>query len=100
MSAAERRVYDALALRFGPGHDGLVWMKHNTIAELAGYTRRQTVGEAIDGLKDKGLIDVIDWSVIKPGTLHPVSYTHLDVYKRQSLSQHLDSKSGGAQVHH
>jgi hypothetical protein len=62
-SLAERRVYDALAVRFNPRQHGIVWMRHQTIAGMTGYSRRQTVGDALRGLQAKGLIDVIDWPV-------------------------------------
>ncbi len=58
-----RRVYDALATRFSPGQDGLVWFKANTLAKLAGFARRQSVSDGLTELKRHGLIDIITWPI-------------------------------------
>jgi hypothetical protein len=63
LNESERRVYDVFAINYETKFDGLVWMDQGKLAESAGYQRRQTVGEAIRGLKAKGLIDIIDWPI-------------------------------------
>lgn len=63
LSRSERCVYDALAMRFSPDQDGLVWMKLSTIAAIVGTGRRKTAAEAIKKLQGLGLIDVIDFGV-------------------------------------